>query len=233
MRAPRSPPSLDLGRRAGLAGSHTDLMVKRAAGALTLLTLVALSACGGGSSTSTTSTVAGDANPADVNVIDGWVTALRHGDVDAASKYFAIPSVAENGPVLVRIRSLDDARHFNESLPCGAELIRADSAGEFTTATFRLTERPGPGVCGPGTGGVAKTSFVIRDGKIAQWRRVGAGAAARPLPTARSSPCVRTAQVPTAVRTRAITSFVNSVVPACPPRSGVRTPAAVAPSTAS
>src|SRR3954447_3859715 len=160
-------------------------MVTRALGATLLIALVALVGCGGSGSTgseTSSSTVAGDANPADVTVIDGWVTALRHGDVDAASKYFAIPSVAQNGPVLVRIRSLDDARHFNESLPCGAKLIRADSAGEFTTATFRLTERPGPGVCGPGTGGVAKTSFVIHDGKISQWRRVGAGGGGAPAP---------------------------------------------------
>ena len=160
-------------------------MAARAAGALLVLAVFALSACGGGSSTSstaTTSTVAGDANPADVKVIDGWVTALRHGNVDAASKYFAIPSVAENGSILAHIRSFGEARRFNESLPCGARLIRADSAGEFTTATFRLTERPGPGVCGPGTGGVAKTSFVIRDGKIVQWRRVGAGGGAAPAP---------------------------------------------------
>jgi hypothetical protein len=142
------------------------------------LPLLALSACGGGDSasdTDTTSTIPGDANAADVQVIKGWVDALRQGDVDAAADYFAVPSVAENGPILVRIRSTQDAVRFNESLPCGARLIRAESAGEFTTATFRLTERPGPGSCGPGTGTVAKTSFVIRDGKIAQWRRVGAG----------------------------------------------------------
>jgi hypothetical protein len=154
-------------------------MPPRVAGAVLALALFGLSACGGGSSSSsTTSTVAGDASPADVKVIDGWVTALRHGDVDAASRFFAIPSVAENGPVLARIRSFDDARRFNASLPCGARLVRADSAGEFTTATFRLTERPGPGVCGPGVGGVAKTSFVIRHGKIVQWRRVGAAGGA-------------------------------------------------------
>lgn len=143
-----------------------------------MLALLALSACGGGGSTGstdTTSTVQGDADAADVQVIEGWVTALRRGDVDGAAGYFAIPSVAENGPILVRIRSTEDAVRFNESLPCGARLIRADSAGQFTTATFRLTERPGPGSCGPGTGSVAKTSFVIRDGKIAQWRRVGTG----------------------------------------------------------
>lgn len=148
--------------------------------------LLALSACGGSdstSSTSATSTVSGDADPADVQVIDGWATALRQGDVEAAAGYFAIPSVAENGPILVRIRSADDAVQFNESLPCGARLIRADSAGEFTTATFRLTERPGPGSCGPGIGSVAKTSFVIRDGKIAQWRRVGAGSGGGQAPS--------------------------------------------------
>ena len=167
------------------AGGHTPFMASRAVGAVLTLTLLALAACGGGSgSTSTIASpaVAGDASRADVKVIDGWVTALRHGDVGAASRFFAIPSVAQNGPVLVRIRSLGDARRFDESLPCGARLIRADSAGRFTTATFRLTERPGPGTCGPGVGGVARTSFVIRDGKIVQWRRVGAGGGGAPAP---------------------------------------------------
>jgi hypothetical protein len=119
--------------------------------------------------------VAGNADPADVRVINGWVTTLRHGDVDAAAAYFAIPSVAENGTLLFQIENLDDARRFNESLPCGARLVRAETQGQFTTATFRLTERPGPGSCGSGTGEAAKTSFVIRDGKIAEWRRVDGG----------------------------------------------------------
>ena len=127
--------------------------------------------------------IAGRADPDDVDVIDGWVTALRHGEVDGAAGYFAIPSVAENGPILLHIRSLDEARRFNRSLPCGALLVRAESAGQFTTATFRLTERPGPGACGTGTGETAKTSFVIRDGKIAQWRRVGAGSGGQPAPS--------------------------------------------------
>jgi hypothetical protein len=162
---------------------------------LLCLGLIALpiAGCGGGgdgtsSNAATVSTpnqgpapkVAGNADPADVLVINGWVTKLRHGNVDAAAGYFAIPSVAENG-VLIHIRSLDDARHFNESLPCGARLIRAETVGDFTTATFHLTERPGAGLCGNGTGQTAQTSFVIRDGKIAEWRRVG-------LPGARGAP---------------------------------------------
>jgi hypothetical protein len=138
--------------------------------------VVTLAGCGGedGSESGGGPEVA-DADPGDVRVIDAWVTALRRGDVDAAARYFAIPSTAENGPLLVQIENLDDARRFNESLPCGARLVRAETQGQFTTATFRLTERPGPGICGPGTGEAAQTSFVIRRGKILEWRRVGIG----------------------------------------------------------
>jgi hypothetical protein len=151
------------------------------------LIALAIAGCGGGdgegasSSDGTASTtgsqgaprIADDADPGDVRVIDAWVTTLRRGNVDAAARYFAIPSLAENPPLLLHIRSLDDARRFNQLLPCGARLIRAETQGEFTTATFRLTERPGPGVCGKGVGQTAKTSFVIRNGKIVEWRRVG------------------------------------------------------------
>lgn len=142
-----------------------------------LLLVLSLTGCGGDESPSTQNgssppKIAGNADQADVRVIDGWVTTLRHGDVNAAARYFALPSVAENG-VLIHIRSFQEARRFNESLPCGALLVRAETAGDFTTATFRLTERPGPGVCGAGTGQIAMTTFVIHDGKIVQWRRVG------------------------------------------------------------
>jgi hypothetical protein len=142
---------------------------------------IALAGCGGGGSDTTISgesgtseAIPGNADPASVGVIRGWVDSLRQGDVEGAASYFAIPSVAENGPILTRITNHAGAVAFNRSLPCGARLTRAESAGKFTTATFRLTERPGPGRCGSGTGGKAETSFVIRDGKIVQWRRVGA-----------------------------------------------------------
>ena len=116
--------------------------------------------------------VAGDAEQGDVDVIAAWSDALREGDLDAAAGYFAIPSVADNGGIGLRIGNRRDARLFNDSLPCGARLIRADSEGEITTATFRLTERPGEGSCGPGAGGTAETAFRIRNGKIVEWRRV-------------------------------------------------------------
>lgn len=115
-----------------------------------------------------------EADPEAVEVITGWIEALSEGDTEGAAGYFAIPSVAENGPTL-EIRSAADAVVFNESLPCGAELLSAETVGAFTTATFRLSERPG-GDCGAGSGGEASTSFVIEDGLIVEWRRVGAGA---------------------------------------------------------
>jgi hypothetical protein len=162
--------------RVTIPSAHTGQVTPRAllAGIVIMITLAGCGG-GGGSESGGEPEVAADADPGDVRVIDAWVTALRHGDVDAAARYFAIPSVAENGALLLQIESLDDARRFNKSLPCGARLVRAETQGQFTTATFRLTERPGPGTCGPGTGGAAKTSFVIRDGKIVEWRRLDAG----------------------------------------------------------
>ena len=134
--------------------------------------------CGGDDEESTTTRQSpaaepdvGDADPGDVEVISRWVDALRAGDTEEAAGYFAIPSTAENGPLLTKIDSKQDALAFNESLPCGAKLISARSEGDFTTATFRLTERPG-GDCGSGTGGRASTSFEIEGGKIVEWRRV-------------------------------------------------------------
>ena len=143
-----------------------------------------LAACGGddgsGSAAADTtikgiesSAIPGDAAHEDVAVIAGWVDTLRDGDVEGAAEYFAVPSVAVNGGLMLRIRSTEDAVDFNESLPCGAELIRAEGTGETVTATFRLTERPGPGSCGDGTGELAQTAFEIDDGEIVEWRRVG------------------------------------------------------------
>jgi hypothetical protein len=143
--------------------------VKRA---LTLLVAGALlAACGGGDSDSEPE-ISGDADPEEVRVIDEWASTLASGDVEGAARFFAIPSVAENG-ITLQIDSFEDAVRFNVSLPCGAELISAEAEGEFTTATFRLIERPGPGTCGDGTGGTAQTSFVIEDEHIVEWRRVG------------------------------------------------------------
>jgi hypothetical protein len=149
-------------------------MLRTITALLAALALIAIAGCDGGSDSETTITapdVPGGADSADVEVIRGWVDALRGGDVEAASDFFAIPSTAENGPVVMELDTRAAVVRFNRSLPCGAKLVRAEDTGDFTTATFRLTERPGPGVCGPGTGELAETAFKIEDGKIVDWRR--------------------------------------------------------------
>jgi hypothetical protein len=138
-----------------------------------VLAALVFAACGGSNDDSEGAEgIRGDADPSDVEVIDAWSSALREGNVEEAAGYFALPSVAENGPTLARIDSREDAELFNRSLPCGAELVRATGEGDFTIATFRLTERPGPGTCGEGTGALARTEFLIEEDLIVEWRRV-------------------------------------------------------------
>jgi hypothetical protein len=62
---------------------------------------------------------------------------------------------------------------FNRALPCGARLLATERGQRsLVIATFRLTERPGRGRCDTGTGDLARTAFLIRDGRIVEWLRV-------------------------------------------------------------
>ena len=173
-----SPPDLPRGRGA----AAIILRVIRCALLVAGLALVP-TACGSGSKTATTppppqrsaTPPAPERKPAsarDVAIIRGWADALRRGRVERAAGYFAIPSVVSNGQTPLRLTSRDDVRHFNRTLPCGAKILHAEDTGTFVVATFRLTERPGRGRCGSGTGGKASTAFLIRRGHIVQWRRV-------------------------------------------------------------
>jgi hypothetical protein len=145
--------------------------VQLASAAPALLVVAALAGCGGGGDDSEEASVPGGADAEEVEVIRGWADDLRGGDVDAAAEYWGIPSVAQNGTPPLELNSREDVIAFNEALPCGAELTRAETDGDYTVATFELTERPGPGECGDGTGESAMTAFVIEDGKIVEWRR--------------------------------------------------------------
>jgi limonene-1,2-epoxide hydrolase len=169
--------------------AHRRTFCKAVVALLSTLALAGASGCGGSgdeagsTAPASTSSAAGasgaqsgsadtaDADPADLKVIEDWSAALAEGDVEAAAGYFAIPSTAENPPLLAKIDSAKDAIAFNKSLPCGAEVLSASTQGDLTTATFRLTDRPG-GDCGAGVGGKASTSFDIEDGKIVEWRRI-------------------------------------------------------------
>jgi hypothetical protein len=141
---------------------------------LALLAALLPASCGGSGddSDSTTTEIPGGADPAAVHVIDEWAKTLSEGDIHGAAAFFAVPSVATNGPTY-EIESPGDARAFNAALPCGARLVEAQPEGDFVIAVFRLTERPGPGTCGSGVGHKAATAFKISSiGHITEWRRV-------------------------------------------------------------
>jgi hypothetical protein len=148
-------------------------MTARAIAALAALSLLVLSGCGGdGGSSDHTSSIAGNADADAVRVIKGWADELRAGDVSAATDRFSIPTVVQNGTAPLTLTNRRQVEGFNQSLPCGAILTAAISSGRYTIATFKLTERPGPGRCDGGAGDAAKTAFVIHDDRITEWRRV-------------------------------------------------------------
>jgi hypothetical protein len=112
-------------------------------------------------------------DPADERVIRAWADTLRRGDVAGAARYFALPSLVSNGTQPIRLTTRKAVEAFNATLPCGAKVIKTAPAVQgFVYATFRLTERPGAGRCGSGTGGTARTAFHIRKGRITDWVRV-------------------------------------------------------------
>jgi hypothetical protein len=112
-------------------------------------------------------------DPADVRIVRAWADTLRAGRVKAAARYFAIPSLVSNGTPPIKLETRAEAEFFNQTLPCGAKLIDTEPAPHgFFIATFRLTERPGPGECGSGTGETARTAFRVRREHITDWLRV-------------------------------------------------------------
>ena len=112
-------------------------------------------------------------DPEAARVIRAWADTLRRGDVAGAARYFALPSLVSNGTQPIEVKTRAAAVMFNRTLPCGAKVIKlAPAEHEFVYVTFRLTERPGAGSCGAGTGETARTAMRVRDGRITDWLRV-------------------------------------------------------------
>ncbi|MDX6582200.1 MAG: hypothetical protein QOI10_1384 [Solirubrobacterales bacterium] len=166
-----------------MAAYRRQIVMATVVGAI-LIGLYLLSSPVGNDGETATTAIPGGADPADVAVIDEWAHTLSRGDIHGAAEFFAIPSLAQNGLTL-RIDSFAKAKLFNSSLPCGALLVEATTDGEFTVATFRLTERSGRGVCDAAAEAEARTAFKIEDGKIVVWRRVPdeSGGEAQPAPS--------------------------------------------------
>src|SRR4051812_9649246 len=137
-------------------------------------------------------------------IIQAWADELRHGRVGAASRLFAIPSLVSNAtPSPAILRSRDDVEAFNRELPCGAKLIRTRRGAEgFVVGIFKLTERPGAGECGTGTGQIAAVAFLIEERHIASWVRMPDVQATpeptpTPTPTATATPTETATPTPT------------------------------------
>jgi hypothetical protein len=148
---------------------------------LVALGLLPIAGCG---SSDNTSSIPGGADADAAQVIKGWADELRAGHVEDASQRFSLPTVVQNGTPPLTLTQRREVVAFNQSLPCGARLTRAETHGRFTIATFVLTERPGPGECGAGVGNTAETAFVIDNGHITEWRRVVETQPSQPTGTA-------------------------------------------------
>lgn len=113
--------------------------------------------------------------PSDEAVVRGWAADISRGDVEAASSRFALPAEIRDASGPTRLVTRAAVRFFNETLPCGAEVVGTRDFGPLLVARFRLRSRPGAD-CGSGTGATAATAFEIRDGLIATWARLPATA---------------------------------------------------------
>jgi hypothetical protein len=137
-----------------------------------LLASLVVGACGS-SGKHKAAVVRGGADPAATKVVRAWADALRHGEVDAAADLFALPSKVQvvPGQPFVVVEAHADAVAFNLTLPCGGRLVKATQRGRYVDALFVLSDRPGSSCDAPGS--TARAAFLIRDGKIKEWLRVG------------------------------------------------------------
>jgi hypothetical protein len=102
----------------------------------------------------------------EARVIRGWLLALERLDYEGAAHYFAPGAIIDQGRPY-RLRSETEARAFNASLPCRADLIDLDDEGRTVLASFRLRRGPG-GECS----GIVKVRYTIRDGQFTEWRQL-------------------------------------------------------------
>ena len=102
-------------------------------------------------------------------VLAGWAAAVRHGDPDAAARYFAIPAIVAQSTT-VELQTREQVRRFNDELPCGARLLDVQHDGRYIVGTFWLTERAGH-TC-TAAGELTRVAFVIRARHFTEWRQI-------------------------------------------------------------
>jgi hypothetical protein len=132
----------------------------------------------------------GPATTAARRVINGWLAALRSGNVKRAAHYFALPSKFQNATPVLTVDNEQERVAVNMSLSCGAVATAMGAAGHYTIVTFRLTERKG-GNCGTGVGGKARGAIRVERRHIKEWYRLpdepGGAQQAPPAPSGPSA----------------------------------------------
>lgn len=111
----------------------------------------------------------------DSQVIHGWIAALDAGNFDRAADYFGTGALVQQTRGF-RLSSHAAAVAFNRSLPCRASVTSIVREGRASLASFSLREGA-DGQCKEG--GTAQVRFVIRGGRIREWRQLAAPAAPR------------------------------------------------------
>lgn len=109
------------------------------------------------------------AAPADVATVRLWSFLVDDGLVDQAAHMFTVPALVQNGGRPARLTSYAQLRAFNAALPCGARYARSFARGPYVVAVWVLVDRPGHD-CGIDYGHEAATEFLVKRGRIAQWR---------------------------------------------------------------
>jgi ketosteroid isomerase-like protein len=112
-------------------------------------------------------------------VLAGWASALRKGDLDRATRYFAVPAIVAQS-MTVELQTREQVRKFNNDLPCGARLLEVQHDGRYVVGTFRLTARAGHRCAAAGQ--LTRVAFVIKGRHFTEWRQVPDTPGASPGP---------------------------------------------------
>jgi hypothetical protein len=100
--------------------------------------------------------------------IRGWSAAVNRGDYDQAADFFARGAVVEQGREF-RLRDHKEAKEFNRSLPCRADVTDFKKEGGSVVAAFRLKPGTGPS---ESCGGDARVRFRFRGDRFSEWRQL-------------------------------------------------------------
>ncbi len=124
---------------------------------LTALAVLALAGCGSGT-------------PSPESVVRAWSEAVNSEDNASAARLFAEGAQVIQGTDIRRLRTFEEARTWNEGLPCSGRILALEVQGAVVRATFLLGNRGRTRCDGPGQR--ARALFRVEHGKIVLWHQL-------------------------------------------------------------